>query len=94
MKDAASLEQVLRSALGVLGKVRKTRQLFLAGQTRIHLDRVEGLGEFLELEVVLRPGQSAAGGSEIARDLLDRLGIRKEDLISRAYVDLLLDRER
>jgi len=92
VKDASSLEDVLAKALGVLGQVRKTRRLFLAGQTRIHLDRVEGLGDFLELEVVLRPGQSPEEGAGIARDLLDRLGIRKEDLIGRAYIDLLLEK--
>jgi hypothetical protein len=62
--------------LGVVGVVRKTRTLYLVGQTRVHLDEVEGLGPFLELEVVLAPGQSAADGERIARDLMGRLGVR------------------
>lgn len=44
-------QAVLGQALGVLGVVRKERLLFLVGQTRVHLDSVEGLGDFLELEV-------------------------------------------
>lgn len=85
-----ALRQVLARALGVLGEVRKTRRLLIVGQTRVHLDQVEGLGSFLELEVVLRPGQSMAEGSAVARDLMTRLGVAEEDLVSGAYLDLLL----
>ena len=51
-----ALRAILSSVLGVLGVVRKRRWLYMVGQTRVHLDEVEGLGEFVELEVVLRPG--------------------------------------
>jgi predicted adenylyl cyclase CyaB len=83
------LKTALRLALGVRGVVRKTRYLYLLGQTRLHLDEVEGLGEFMELEVVLRPEQSDAEGQAIARDLMVRLGVREEDLLEGAYMDLL-----
>ncbi|XP_039245446.1 uncharacterized protein LOC114000582 isoform X2 [Pipra filicauda] len=77
-------------ALGVLGIVRKERLLYLVGQTRVHLDRVEGLGDFLELEVVLRQEQSVQDGERVARELLRALGVGEHDLISGAYLDLLL----
>jgi len=83
------LQTALRLALGVRGIVRKTRYLYLSGQTRIHLDDVEGLGQFMELEVVLRDGQSDAEGQTIAEELMTRLGVRKEDLLEGAYMDLL-----
>ena len=87
--DPESLLSVLSRALGVPQTVVKTRVLYLVGQTRVHLDSVDGLGDFLELEVVLRPGQDMAQGEAIAADLTDRLGIRDEDLCSTAYADML-----
>jgi predicted adenylyl cyclase CyaB len=87
--DPAGLKTALSLALGIRGVVRKTRNLYMAGQTRIHLDDVEGLGQFMELEVVLRDGQTDAEGQSIAEDLMRRLGVRKEDLLEGAYMDLL-----
>jgi predicted adenylyl cyclase CyaB len=87
--DPAGLKATLSHALGVLGVVRKTRHLFLVGQTRIHLDDVEGLGHYLELEVVLRPDQSTAGGMEITEALMRQLGIMPSDLVEGAYFDRL-----
>lgn len=90
--DPENLKRVLALAYGVRGVVRKTRYLFLVGQTRIHLDEVEGLGHFLELEVVLREGQSDAEGQEIAEDLMASLGVESNDLLEGAYMDLLESR--
>lgn len=87
--DPESLLGVLASALGVTQTVVKTRVLYLVGQTRVHLDSVDGLGDFLELEVVLRPGQEVADGQAVAADLMERLGIRDVDLCSTAYADML-----
>lgn len=87
-----TLRDALGLAYGVIGRVRKQRLLFMAGRTRIHLDRVEGLGEFLELEVVLRDGESAAAGMAEARELLASLRITPEQLVSGAYLDLLAQR--
>lgn len=84
-----ALRQTLAAALGVRRVVRKRRHLCLAGQTRIHLDEVEGLGRFVELEVVLQPQQSAEQGQQIAADLMARLGIAAEDLVETAYIDML-----
>jgi predicted adenylyl cyclase CyaB len=84
-----SLKVVLSAALGVLGQVRKERWLYWAGHTRIHLDQVEGLGVFVELEVVLQPGQSPEEGQLAAEALIGQLGLQETDLIEGAYIDLL-----
>jgi predicted adenylyl cyclase CyaB len=83
------LNEVLSQALGVRGVVRKKRTLYWTGQTRIHLDDVEGLGTFLELEVVLEPGQSTVEGVDMARQIMKRLNIEEDNLVEAAYIDLL-----
>lgn len=50
-KKSADIIKVLARALGTKVEVKKTRQLFLVDQTRVHVDFVEGLGDFMELEV-------------------------------------------
>lgn len=87
--DPASLKRVLELAYGIRGVVRKTRYLYLVGQTRVHMDDVEGLGQFMELEVVMQEGQSDAEGQTIAEDLMTRLGVERTDLLEGAYMDLL-----
>jgi predicted adenylyl cyclase CyaB len=83
------LRNVLGLAYGEVGRVRKHRTLFLVGRTRIHLDRVEGLGSFLELEVVLAEDESADVGVHEAQTLMNRLGVDPQQLIDSAYVDLI-----
>ena len=90
VSEPDSMREALERACGVRGRVRKERILVLVGQTRVHLDRVEGLGDFLELEVVLQDGQSEAEGRAIALLLMDRLGVPASDLVAGAYLDLLL----
>lgn len=87
--DPAGLRGILTQALGIRGVVRKQRDLYLAGQTRIHFDEVEGLGQFIELEVVLRDGQSTDEGVAIAQQLMAALQIQPGDLVEGAYADLL-----
>ena len=84
-----ALRESLTLACGQAGRVRKQRRLFMVGRTRVHLDRVEGLGDFMELEVVLREGEPAEAGVAEAHALMARLGISADQLVQGAYVDLL-----
>lgn len=87
--DPEILLDILTKAMGQAGTVKKTRHVYLVGQTRVHIDAVEELGDFLELEVVLRPGQSETEGRQIALELLAKFSIEKGDLLADAYVDLI-----
>jgi adenylate cyclase len=85
--DPEAMRTLLQQAHGQTGRVRKRRVLYLVGRTRIHLDAVERLGEFLELEVVLRDGESAEAGVLEAKKIMAALGIGPQQLIQGAYVD-------
>ncbi len=88
--DPAALRLALARACGLRGRVVKRRWLLHVGATRVHLDRVEGLGDFLELEVVLQGGQTDAEGTAVAEGLMAALGLASAERLAGAYLDLLL----
>jgi predicted adenylyl cyclase CyaB len=90
--EPGRLREILAMALETRGVVRKQRWLYWSGNTRIHVDEVEGLGSFMELEVMLQEGQDAAEGEVIAAELMAELGISNGDLVESAYIDLLENR--
>lgn len=83
------LQKALSRALGVCGVVRKEREVYLRGRTRIHLDRVAELGDFLELEVVLARDEREDEAIREAEELMRALAIDQKALVDCAYVDLL-----
>ncbi len=87
--DPRELKDRLSATLGIRGVVRKDRECFLVENTRIHIDEVQDLGSFLELEVMLEPEQSAEAGRGRATELMQLLGVDADDLVSGAYIDLL-----
>lgn len=90
VSEPTKLNQMLQSSLGILGEVKKTRFLFLHEQTRIHLDRVDGLGTFLEFEVCLKPEETIEHGTNIANELRKTFEIDDGDLLTKAYMDEIL----
>jgi predicted adenylyl cyclase CyaB len=84
-----TLREMLSLAYGQVGRVVKHRTLYLTGRVRIHLDRVEGLGHFLELEVVMEEDEPPDSAVREALTLMARLGIEPSELVEAAYVDLL-----
>ena len=84
-----TLREALSLAYGPAGRVRKHRTLYLIGRTRVHLDRVENLGHFLELEVVLSEGEPSEPGVVEAHRIMAALAIAPDQLVEGAYVDLL-----
>jgi adenylate cyclase len=92
--DPDGLRDVLSEALGVMGVVHKVRTVYETGPARVHLDDVEGLGKFVEIELELRPGQDAASGARAVEELMSYLGISRRDLLRRAYIDFVRENAR
>ena len=92
--DPKVLRETLSRALGIRGRVRKRRRVYLFGRTRIHLDEVDGLGSFVELEVVLDDGETPDAGQQEATRLMERLGIPRAQLVEGAYLDLMAKGQR
>jgi predicted adenylyl cyclase CyaB len=92
VQDPDGLAETLGEALGADVVVRKVRGLFHVGRTRIHVDEVEGLGHYMELEVVLREGERADEGAREAARIATQLGIEEHDYVQCAYADLLRSR--
>jgi len=85
--DPASMKAVLTEAMGLRGTVAKRRHLYLWNDCRIHLDQVEGLGAFLEFEV-LSQGDSCSDWDRMEALML-HFGLRDQDAIRASYSDLL-----
>src|SRR3954464_14055813 len=87
--DPAVLREALDAALGTVVVVDKRRRLFLWEGVRIHLDRVEGLGDFVELEGVAADGSDLSREARLVARLRAELGIADDALVPIGYADLL-----
>jgi len=89
--DPGLVKRLLSRVLPVDGVVEKTRTLWFHGHTRIHLDRVENLGEFLELETVVDDISPEEARAEADR-LIEALELPREEFLAVPYRDLLRNR--
>jgi predicted adenylyl cyclase CyaB len=86
VSDPASALRLLAAALGVETVVRKTREVYLVDGARIHLDRVAGLGCFVEIEVLME--RAGRGSAALMRGLCERLRLPRKTTPG-SYRDLL-----
>jgi adenylate cyclase, class 2 len=92
VSDARVMKAALAGAMGVRVVVKKRREWFLWENVRVHLDRVEGLGTFVEFEAVMENGETEEKGHERIAWLCKELGIEAGDRVEGSYSDLLLRR--
>jgi adenylate cyclase, class 2 len=88
---------VLATALGVLAVVEKRRQIYFVGNVKIHLDRVRGLGKFVEVEAIRKPAAqrrkakvTSATIRRQAREFQRLFGVADSDIVPLSYADMIL----
>ncbi|MEP7162330.1 MAG: class IV adenylate cyclase [Candidatus Moraniibacteriota bacterium] len=87
--DVKCTKTFLEKALAIRVIVRKERILYLYRHTRIHLDQVMGLGDFLELETVITH-QTITEAKQEHIAVCKALALDRLEKISGSYSDLLL----
>jgi adenylate cyclase, class 2 len=84
-----TLKKVLASALGVAAVVDKVREIYFVDNVKIHLDRVRGLGKFLEVEAFVPKGRLRHGRRQ-AEQMKQMFGVLPEDVLPHSYSDMIL----
>lgn len=91
-QPGSSLKAALTEALGVKVVVDKKRRIYFIENVKFHLDEVEGLGSFMEIEAIDLDGSL---GEEVleaqCRFYMELFRVKKEDLVQESYSDLLSD---
>ena len=87
-----ALKQILEKTLGVSVIVDKLREIFWIDNVKFHIDKVKGLGTFVEIEAIDYEGKIGKDKLfEQCKEYLDLFEIPEEDLISCSYSDLLAE---
>lgn len=89
--DPGSLKGLLTLALGIKTIVKKQREVWMFNDTRIHLDTVADLGQFVELETVFR-GQTEAEAIREHQHVKIGLHLNTVDPIAVSYSDLVMQK--
>jgi predicted adenylyl cyclase CyaB len=88
-----SVRAILSGALGVLAVVDKRREIYFVGNVKIHLDRVHGLGTFLEVEAMTRSGDLKKVRAQAVK-FQKLFNITAKDIVPQSYSDLILEKSK
>ena len=92
VEPGSGLKEVLSKALGMLIAVKKKREIYFIGNIKFHIDEVEGLGCFVEIEAIDKTGErSRETLLEQCRSYIRLFAIQEDDLIDLSYSDLLIE---
>lgn len=92
-QPGSTLKEALTKALGILVVVDKKREIYFINNVKFHVDTVENLGTFMEIEVIDAEGTIGQATLDAqCHKYLNDMGIKAEDLISVSYSDLLMQK--
>jgi adenylate cyclase class 2 len=86
--DPEELKQAFTELFGVTAVIRKERRLFVFERVRIHLDSVDGLGDFVEFEGVVEGDGEPGEFGGLLEELRGSFGIVDGDLVDGSYADM------
>ena len=89
--DVESLKSILKELFGIKVVVDKIREIYFFEDVEVHLDRVKGLGEFIEFELEVEEKNFCKGKKKLEK-LMEKLGIKKSWLVKVSYSDLLVEK--
>ena len=88
-EKSQNLKNFLKNAFGEKITIEKIRKIYMYKNVRIHLDRVKGLGNFIELEAVLSKDSVDKESRKNINFLVEKLCIKKEDLLKSSYSEIV-----
>ena len=92
VKSRTALKNFRRN-YGVICVINKQREYYRDGSVRIHLDYIEKLGSFVEIEVVVSEKLSESDAYKLAQEyFFNKLNIPNDNVIHKSYVDILLNK--
>jgi adenylate cyclase, class 2 len=93
--DAEGLKNVLEKSIGIRVVVKKKREIWYIENAKFHIDEVEGLGAFIEIEAGnILADLSKEQLQQQCNYYMAELGIKEEDLLSVSYSDMILDKAK
>ncbi len=90
--EVGKLKNLLAKIFGLKVVVEKRRKVYLYKNARIHLDKVSGLGDFVEFEVIYKGDEKQA--EELMEFLIQGFGLKRENFVKVSYSDLLIQKQK
>lgn len=91
----SAVKEILTKSLDILVVVKKQREIYFIDNVKFHLDMVEGLGTFVEIEAIDKDGTIGKERLRVqCQTFLDLFNISPSDLVAVSYSDLLLAKRK